>query len=400
MTRSHALDNLRTFLTILVLFHHTSLPYGGIGSWAYESNSCSYPSISSLSISTFNVLNQTFFMALFFLISGHFSAIACGKRSRGQFLKEKWKRLGVPTFVYCVLHKGMMNGILALVRDRKSWEVMVKDIWVGFKGTRGVQGPVWYCATLLVFDGMYAVLRPSEFANPERITMKARSHRTMEGKSQEGISTMQVLVALASTSVASFQIRIHYPIGTAFWPLGVNIGYIPQYTLFYIYGIQSAHSNKELHIFLSRRMLSGLAFTSTMIAVLGFLFMDKELGKGGVDLKTMLQLAMGSPTPAAFLYAAWNEFTGATLSLALLHFFTLTFSRDWKILDLKLARYSYPAFLVHAPIIVFLQSLFNSWCAGVVAKTLLLGAVGIAGSWGFGVVLVEVIEGIGWRGYV
>jgi len=44
-----------------------------------------------------------------------------------------------------------MNGILALVRDRKSWEVVVKDIWVGLKGTRGVQGPVWYCATLLVF---------------------------------------------------------------------------------------------------------------------------------------------------------------------------------------------------------------------------------------------------------
>jgi glucan biosynthesis protein C len=181
------------------------------------------------------------------------------------------------------------------------------------KGTRGVQGPVWYCATLLVFDGMYAVLRPSEFANPERTTMKERSHHTMERKSQEGISTMEVLVALASTSVASFLIRIYYPIGTAFWPLGVNIGYIPQYTLFYTYGIQSAHSNEELQISLSRRMLSGLALTSTMIDVLGFVFVGKELGKAGVDLKTMLQLAMGSPTPVAFLYVAWNEFIGVPL---------------------------------------------------------------------------------------
>ena len=46
------------------------------------------------------------------------------------------------------------------------------------------------------------------------------------------------------------------------------------------------------------------------------------------------------------------------------------------------------------------QSLFNGWCAGGVAKTLLLGAIGIAGSWSFDVVLVEVVEGVGWIGYV
>jgi glucan biosynthesis protein C len=399
MTRSHALDNLRTFLTILVLLHHTSLPYGGIGSWAYKSSSCSYPSTSSFPISTFNVLNQAFFMALFFLLSGYFSAIATRKKSRGQFLKEKWRRLGVPALVYSVLHQGMMNGILALVRDGKSWKIIFKEIWIGMKDVRGVQGPVWYCATLLVFDMMYAVLRSDDFANPERTTVTERNPLMMNGKSEEVMSMTQVLGALVVTSVTSFLIRIYYPIGTTFWPLSVNLGYIPQYTLFYIYGIRSARTNRELQISFSRRIFVVLVLISSIITVVGFVHMD-QLQKGDLQLEPMLQLAMGSPTPIAFLYAGWNEFTGATFSLALLLFFRSTFSRDWKIHNLDLARYSYPAFLVHAPVIVFLQSLLNGWCAGDVVKTLLLGTIGVVGSWGFGVGLVKVVEGIGRRGYV
>ena len=147
-------------------------------------------------------------------------------------------------------------------------------------------------------------------------------------------------------------------------------------------------------------MLSAIVLTPTIITIPGFALMDEKLRKGGVQLKTMLQFAMGSPTPIAFLYAAWNEFTGATLSLTLVLFFKSKFSRDWKVLGLDLARYSYPAFLVHTPIVVFLQSLFNGWCAGGVVKTMLLGSMGVVGSWGFGVGLVKVVEGVGRRGYV
>jgi len=79
-------------------------------------------------------------MALSPLLSGYFSAIASRRKSRGQFLKEKWKRLGVPALVYGILHKKVMNGILALVWDGKSWEIVFEEIWIGLKGVRGVQG--------------------------------------------------------------------------------------------------------------------------------------------------------------------------------------------------------------------------------------------------------------------
>ncbi|CAN9145451.1 unnamed protein product [Alternaria alternata] len=63
--RTHALDNLRTCLTALVILHHASTPYGGAGPWPYTSPL--YMPNSSPILLTFNVINQTFFMATFFL---------------------------------------------------------------------------------------------------------------------------------------------------------------------------------------------------------------------------------------------------------------------------------------------------------------------------------------------
>jgi hypothetical protein len=59
-TRKHGLDNLRTFLTALVILHHTAIVYGGSGEWPVRSR-CFPP--ESLTLITFNAIDQTFFMA-------------------------------------------------------------------------------------------------------------------------------------------------------------------------------------------------------------------------------------------------------------------------------------------------------------------------------------------------
>ncbi len=67
--RLHFLSNLRIFLTTLVIFHHTAIPYGGLGSWDFHSR-C-FPSISP-TLAIFNAMDQTFFMALFMWMAGYF----------------------------------------------------------------------------------------------------------------------------------------------------------------------------------------------------------------------------------------------------------------------------------------------------------------------------------------
>jgi hypothetical protein len=124
------LDSLRVFLTILVIFHHAALAFGGVGGWYYYDPSCSSgawnvipsdPDSEHESDGTgtvkprpllvlFVVLNQSFFMASFFVMSGYFSALSLRKRVEkaalagrgrgravGGFVKDKLVRLGVPT---------------------------------------------------------------------------------------------------------------------------------------------------------------------------------------------------------------------------------------------------------------------------------------------------------------
>ena len=76
-SRTHYLDNLRTYLTALVILHHTAVAYGGAGGWYY----LEYPNQSSLPLAIFNALNQTYFMAAFFVLSGYFSAHSIQKPS-------------------------------------------------------------------------------------------------------------------------------------------------------------------------------------------------------------------------------------------------------------------------------------------------------------------------------
>ncbi|KAL5349108.1 hypothetical protein ACLOAV_005396 [Pseudogymnoascus australis] len=53
--RVYYLDNFRTYLTALVIYHHVAVPDGGLGSWLYSSKL--YPPGSSIALSAFNALN-------------------------------------------------------------------------------------------------------------------------------------------------------------------------------------------------------------------------------------------------------------------------------------------------------------------------------------------------------
>jgi glucan biosynthesis protein C len=72
ISRRHDLDNLRPFLTGLVVVHHTGIAYGLTGWWYYKSPL--NPPATSLPVLVLVAVNQTFFMGLFFWISGRLSA--------------------------------------------------------------------------------------------------------------------------------------------------------------------------------------------------------------------------------------------------------------------------------------------------------------------------------------
>ena len=62
--RKYYIDNLRIFLTCMVVIHHLAVTYSGAGNWYYNETGTGL--ISSILLTLFSATNQAFFMGMFF----------------------------------------------------------------------------------------------------------------------------------------------------------------------------------------------------------------------------------------------------------------------------------------------------------------------------------------------
>lgn len=115
------LDNIKVFLASLVVTHHAACAFGGCGegSWYLivpsNTNDNDEPTIFHIVLSTFTLINQSYFMSLFFFISAYFlpqsyssASSSCSSRSKSkswhQFRIGKRNRLLFPgLFVFFVV---------------------------------------------------------------------------------------------------------------------------------------------------------------------------------------------------------------------------------------------------------------------------------------------------------
>jgi peptidoglycan/LPS O-acetylase OafA/YrhL len=101
-SRNAGIDALRASLTLLVLFHHSAVTYGAMGSWFYQEIEPSHAP-SSLILTLFVAYNQAFFMGLFFLIAGSLTPSAIARHGATEYLRERLIRLGAPLLVFILV---------------------------------------------------------------------------------------------------------------------------------------------------------------------------------------------------------------------------------------------------------------------------------------------------------
>jgi glucan biosynthesis protein C len=405
--RTHALDNLRNFLTVLVIFHHAALAYGGIGSWGYRSPY--HPPGSSSVLTAFNVINQSFFMGVFFLLSGYFSSIAAIKKTRGSFLKEKFKRLGVPTLFYSVFAKGIMMATVARRGDSANWEGMRDEFMAGVKSTRGVRGPMWYTALLLVFDTIYVFGWPMHFFISSTSPPLSKppsgndATRLCPTTTMYRVCTEHVLIALLGASVLSFVIRIRYPFGHIFVPLNLNLGYLPQYILYYSAGIWLHRSRIPLSRPCSSRTIAITSTLAAAVLTLGSLHAHALISRG-LSLAHIIHLAGISPNLIALTYSLFNELIGFTLTtLILAVFHSSILSKRWSFFGFDFTKSSYGAFIVHIPVLIETMTAIDeeAWSEkSAASKTVAVGMLATAKSWVFGAGIKRVVERLVGTGYL
>ncbi|KAK7057431.1 acyltransferase 3 [Favolaschia claudopus] len=359
--RVHFIDNLRSTLVALVIFHHAALPFGGIGFWPYISPH--HPPQSSITLSIFVAVNQSYFMGMLFALSGHFSALSASRKSWAAFCSDKLKRLGIPIVVSTLLIFPLGLAIVWWANQTPIQPALISY----YRNLNGARGPVWYLAVLLCFDLVYITVRkffpPFSFLVPRSV---ARYRVT-------------VVVCLATVIIGSYLIRLPYPVGRVLPPLGLQLAYALQYVLAYIAG--TCLTTIEPY-FLVKSNPGRVLVLSYVLAVLSLVAISIPLQYGHKWLFDML-------------YACWNELCFYFLGTALYSFFHASShtTKRWG----NTARYSYGAYIIHALVIVLLQILADNTIGpglvfGGVIKTLVVGAVGVVLSWAAAWVLIRIPE--------
>ncbi|WOB07620.1 acyltransferase [Piscinibacter gummiphilus] len=215
-TRHDGLDRLKAGLTLLVVFHHTAITYGGAGGWFYrELTQSDRP--SSIVLTFFCAINQAWFMGLFFLIAGYFTPRALEHKSAARFLGDKLVRLGIPLLVFgWLLGPATIALVQSTLRERDFTQVLAA-LW-----QRGVfeQGPLWFATALLIM-ALASLLVHRVAGWPQRGTRPPPSDR-------------QLLAAALVCGAAAFALRLVWPVGTTWW--GLQLGYFAGYTILYVAG--------------------------------------------------------------------------------------------------------------------------------------------------------------------
>lgn len=94
--REYYLDNLKLFLTAMVVVHHAADTYGAPRFWAYQTP------VHAPWLNSMLGVNAAFFMGLFFMISAYFHPAAVDRKGVRSFLADRVRRLGIPLAIYCL----------------------------------------------------------------------------------------------------------------------------------------------------------------------------------------------------------------------------------------------------------------------------------------------------------
>jgi hypothetical protein len=145
--RNAALDRGRTFITMLVLIHHSVIAYTYFGHTDRD---------AFLGFDCVVMFNDSFFMAAMFFLSGLFVWPSLQRKGTGWFLRDRGWRLGLP-FVVCALL--LMPVAYYAVSLRYHPEIGFAAFWWNTI-TVGPwpSGPAWFVWVLLALDVVAAAV--------------------------------------------------------------------------------------------------------------------------------------------------------------------------------------------------------------------------------------------------
>ncbi|MEH7444096.1 acyltransferase family protein [Bacillus sp. JJ1122] len=371
------LDNLKIFLTILVVVHHVGQPYGGSnGFWYYISD-------DHFNLGRFFSVNAGFFMSLFFLISAYFLPASFRKKGTKTFLKDRLIRLGVPLlFGFLVLMPVLMYFFYINFRQYEniSFFDYFFSIYLGFGDMPdGWTGPVfpdmqfghlWFIEHLLIYALLYAVF-----------------YRLLKGRISfgflEDLNNSKLFLLAVLVSIITFAVRIKYPIDHWEGLLGfiqVEYAHLPQYAWFFFLGIL-AFKYKWWDKLTGRMGGPWLA--------IGLVF------AGARYLTNIIPYSQGGFNSINLVYSFYETFLCFGLGFGLIYLFKTALNKTNSFLKM-LADNSFAVYIFHLPMAVLMQYLFTSAGLAPFIKFIVVSIVTIIATFLFSILIrrIKVVRAI------
>ena len=324
------IDNIRVFLTILVILHHLMIIYAGTGSWGLYTEG-RQDTLTAVLGTWFCAVNQAYFMGFFLLISAYFVPGSYDRKGAGHFLKDRLIRLGIPLVIYSWIISPLTWAVVSYVTLGQTlpwWRYLP---WAG--ETLIGNGPLWFVEVLLIFTLVYVVWR--RLFRPNAPVPLVRTDSRFP--SSKAIVLFAVLLA-----AMTFVVRLWRPMGWEFSPLNLQFPFFAQYIALFVVGL-IAYRRNWLACLTDATGKRWLAAAIVLILV----FLPMALVGGAMETDEPFR---GGLYWQAMAYALWESLVCVSMCIGLTYLFRRYSNRQG-----RLARFlspnAYTVYIIHAPII-------------------------------------------------
>jgi surface polysaccharide O-acyltransferase-like enzyme len=357
--RNAALDRARTFLTLVVLLHHAVIPYTYFG----HTDPKSWIGFDMIVLAT-----DSFFMAMFFFLSGLFVWPGIARKGPANYLRDRLTRLGLP-FVICAFTIIPIAYYAVSLRQHPEigftefwWTTITKGPWPS--------GPIWFLWVLFGFDLVACVL-----FRLSRNLLDPINRLSLHGRRRPAEF---FAVMFAVTAALYIPGRIHFGPGSwfEFGPFSVQHGRVLLYATYFFFGAGIGVLNMDRGLLAADGRMARVTWDWMVLALVPYCLMWV--------LVYVKREILGNPPLLPHWYEGIYGFCFAAFSVAVMFLILAYFLRfkqsGWSMLD-PLQADAYGMFLVHYPIVLWLQYWLFDFDLPAIVKAVIVFVLTVLLSW-------------------
>jgi peptidoglycan/LPS O-acetylase OafA/YrhL len=352
MVRAYYIDRIRVILTVMVIFNHATITYGGPGGWYYREIPATL-SPSGIAFVLFGSVNQAYCMGFFFLLGGYFTPASYNHKGAASFLLGRLTRLGIPLTVFAVLLDPLAS---ALAQASEAAPFTIRAFGQSYLqrvfSADWHVGPLWFAEALLLFSLAYMLWRG--FRKEEKLPLELPLP-----------SFSAWLLSALGVGASALLIRRWFPVGDMV--MGLQLAYFASYVFLFALGTAAwRHRWLEKLSWQATRPWTWLSIGLLPVMLIGAYI-------SGRFSRQPVNYAGGLSVPAV-LYAFWEPLIAWGIIAAYLIWFRENSNKASRIWGYLSAR-AYATYILHSPVLVGICVALRPWQAPAMAKVAVAGTL-------------------------